>query len=321
MRTLITTGEALEGPSAQVVAEHLKRCRRRSFWLDITAPDDDDYDVLGRVFGFHPLTLEDIRHQNQRPKLDEYPGYAFVVLFQARLEAGAGPAFQEHHIFLGRGYVISVHLKPSATLSALQERLAANPELVRPDPGFLAYLVLDGLVDSLFPVLEKMDERIDALEARIAGQAGAQILGEVNRLKHQVIELRRSLGAEREIFQRLITHSLDFHDPALTVYWRDVYDHLVRQYETVDSLRDLLSSATDVYLSTISIRLNNTMKALTVIASLFLPLTFLTGFYGMNFRFLTNVLETPTRAFFFAIGTMVISVAIQIYYFRRRGWL
>ena len=321
MRSLVTTRGADADPDDKKVAARLRRCHEAGFWLDIEAPDDADYGLLEKTFGFHPLTLEDIRHQNQRPKLEEFHGYAFVVLFQANLEKSDDIRLLEHHVFLAKDYLVTVHAEPSPILSALRERLAGSPELAQDDPGFLAYLVLDGIVDSLFPIIERMDERIDAIEARILTRGDDRLLTEINRLKHRVIELRRYLGAERDIFQRLITHSLDFRSAELTVYWRDVYDHIVRQYESVDSLRDLLSNATDVYLTTISNRLNNTMKALTVIASLFLPLTFLTGFYGMNFTYLTQVLETPRQAFAFGVGTMIISIVIQIYYFRRRGWL
>jgi magnesium transporter len=140
-------------------------------------------------------------------------------------------------------------------------------------------------------------------------------------LKHSVTELRRFLGAQRDVFQRLITHGVHIQQQDMTLYYRDVYDHIVRQYETVDSLRDLLASAMDVYLSTVSNRLNQTMKTLTAIASLFLPLSFLTGFYGMNFAYLVTVLETPYIAFWVGVGTMLGAVAIQLYFFRRRGWI
>jgi magnesium transporter len=182
-------------------------------------------------------------------------------------------------------------------------------------------LVIDQLVDSLFPLLETLDDRIDNLEDQILENATPELLAEIYKLKHQVIELRKFIGAQRDLFQRLITHSMDIHGDELTLYWRDVHDHLIRQYETVDSLRDLLTGAMDVYLSTVSNRLNNTMKTLTVIASIFLPISFLTGFYGMNFLFLTGTLETPSQAFFIGVGTMVASVLIQLYYFKRRGWL
>jgi magnesium transporter len=136
-----------------------------------------------------------------------------------------------------------------------------------------------------------------------------------------VVELRRLLGGQRDVFQALITHGIHLQQADMTLYYRDVFDHIVRQYETVDSLRDLLTSAMDVYLSTVSNRLNQTTKALTVVASLFLPLSFLTGFYGMNFSYLTQVLESPYIAFAVGVVTMLIATGIQLYLFRRRGWI
>jgi magnesium transporter len=234
---------------------------------------------------------------------------------------GGDVKFREHHMFVSKDYLVTVHDDPAEILLALAARVKANPELTKGNPGFLTYLVIDQLVDSLFPLLETLDDRIDTLEDRILELATPELLAEIYKLKHQVIELRKFIGAQRDLFQRLITHSMDIHGEELTLYWRDVHDHLIRQYETVDSLRDLLTGAMDVYLSTVSNRLNNTMKALTVIASIFLPISFLTGFYGMNFLFLTANLETPTQAFFIGIGTMVLSVLLQLYFFKRRGWL
>ena len=322
MRTLITTkGASLDDPSDKAIASRLKVCHEDGFWLDIQAPGEDDFKLLEKVFGFHHLTIEDIKHQDQRPKLEEYHGYTFIVIFTGSFGPEGDVQFREHHMFVSKDYLVTVHDDPSEILIELAARVKLNPELTKGNPGFLTYLVIDQLVDSLFPLLETLDDRIDTLEDRILAEATPELLAEIYKLKHQVIELRKFIGAQRDLFQRLITHSMDIHGEELTLYWRDVHDHLIRQYETVDSLRDLLTGAMDVYLSTVSNRLNNTMKALTVIASIFLPISFLTGFYGMNFLFLTSNLETPTQAFFIGIGTMVISVVVQIYFFKRRGWL
>jgi magnesium transporter len=322
VRTLITTkGASLDDPSDKAIASRLKVCHEDGFWLDIQGPDEDDFALLEKVFGFHHLTIEDIQHQDQRPKLEEYKGYTFIVIFTGHLAADDNVKFQEHHMFLSKDYLVTVRDDPTEIVTALATRIRSNPELTKGNPGFLTYLVIDQLVDSLFPLLETLDDRIDNLEDQILENATPQLLAEIYKLKHQVIELRKFIGAQRDLFQRLITHSIDIHGEELTLYWRDVHDHLIRQYETVDSLRDLLTGAMDVYLSTVSNRLNNTMKALTVIASIFLPISFLTGFYGMNFLFLTSNLETPTQAFFIGVGTMVLSVVVQLYFFRRRGWL
>ncbi len=288
--------------------------------IDIEAPDESDYELLERTFKFHPLTIEDIRHQNQRPKVDEYPDYNFTVIFLAVWENDE-IALREHHLYVGAHYLITVHHEPSAELKELQERIHKSPDLTHGKPAFLTYLAIDALVDTTFPVLEKLDDEVDVLEDEITAKATQDSLQRIYHLKHTVTELRRFLGAQRDVFQALITHGIHLQQQDMTLYYRDVYDHIVRQYETADSLRDLLSSAMDVYLSTVSNRLNQTTKALTVIASLFLPLSFLTGFYGMNFAYLVTVLETPTAAFLLGVGTMVIAILIQLYFFRRRGWI
>ncbi len=322
MRTLITTkGAALDDPGEKAIAARLKVCHEDGFWLDIQAPGEDDLKILEKVFGFHHLTIEDIQHQDQRPKLEEYAGYTFIVIFTAKLAPDGEIQFQEHHMFVSKDYLVTVHDEPAEILVTLADRVKRSPELTKGNPGFLTYLVIDDLVDSLFPLLESLDDRIDTLEDRILADATPELLGQINQYKRQVIELRKFIGAQRDLFQRLITHSIDVRGEELTLYWRDVHDHLIRQYETVDSLRDLLTGAMDIYLSTVSNRLNNTMKALTVIASLFLPLTFLTGFFGMNFLYLTANLEPSTASFWIGVGIMVFSVVIQFYFFKRRGWL
>jgi magnesium transporter len=322
MRTLITTkGASLDDPSDKAIAARLKVCHEDGFWLDIQGPNDNDLHLLENVFGFHHLTIEDIQHQDQRPKLEEYHGYTFIVIFTGSFAANGDIQFREHHMFVSKDYLVTVHDDPAEILVELAARVKHSPELTKGNPGFLTYLVIDQLVDSLFPILETLDDRIDNLEDRILEEATPELLAEIYKLKHQVIELRKFIGAQRDLFQRLITHSMDIHGEELTLYWRDVHDHLIRQYETVDSLRDLLTGAMDVYLSTVSNRLNNTMKALTVVSSLFLPLSFLTGFFGMNFLYLTGTLEVSTESFAVGIGIMVLSVLVQIYFFKRRGWI
>jgi magnesium transporter len=320
MRTLLTTAGRVDSTDIASITRCFTDAHKEGLWLDIESPDAGDFKLLEETFKFHPLTIEDIQHQNQRPKIDEYPDYNFAVIFQADW-LGDDVAFREHHLFVGPHYLITVHAEPSSVLAALKDRIAKSPALTKGQPAFLTYFVIDTLVDATFPALEQVDETVDQMEDEIVAKASPESLNRIYHLKHSVTELRRFLGAQRDVFQRLTTHGVHLQQQDMTLYYRDVYDHIVRQYETVDSLRDLLTSAMDVYLSTVSNRLNETTKALTVIASLFLPLSFLTGFYGMNFAYLTTVLETPYLALAVGVGTMLIATAIQLYFFRRRGWI
>ena len=320
MRTLITTRGAFHEPTVKTIKNHLGKCHEEGFWMDIEAPDDEDYEILTKAFQFHQLTIEDVRHGDQRPKLEEYKGYSFMVVFEATMKDEALD-FEEYFLYLANDYLVTIHSDPQPHLNALRKRIEAQPEMTKDEPSFLTYLVVDEIVDANFPILDQLDNKIDELEDTIIEKADPEQLRIIYRLKHDITRLRQLLGAQRDLFQRLITSALAPDEREMGLYYRDVYDHIIRQYETVDSLRDLLTGAMDVYLSTVSNRLNVTMKTLTVIASLFLPLTFLTGFYGMNFAYLTSVLEPPYISFWIGIGTMLIATAIQFWFFKRRGWI
>ena len=262
--------------------------------------------------------------------MEEYPGYAFVVLFTAELHAKR-LFVREHHLYLSGQYLVSVHLEPSDPLNRLRDRIKANPDLTHRKLAFLFYLVVDQLVDSLFPVLDKLDDHTDEVEDRILNRADTATLTELSSLKRKIVELRKFLGAQRDVFQRLTTLTIGDGDSQtalaedfpreMSIYYRDVYDHLVRQYETVDSLRDLLSTAMDVYLSTVSNRLNLRITRLTVFSTLFLPLTFISGFFGMNFGWLVQHIAPAWTFWLLAVGVMAATTLLQLVYYRRRGWL
>ncbi|MGH7691152.1 MAG: magnesium transporter CorA family protein [Candidatus Dormibacteria bacterium] len=319
MHWLVTGKGVEEGPNPARVRQAL-RARRGPLWLDLQAPDAGDLKLLESEFGIHQLTTEDIRQGGQRPKWEEYPGYVFMVL--AALEtAKRGVTFHEQYLCISPAWVVTVHRRASRPLEALRERLGNDIELARGQSMFLTYLVTEAIVDAAFPVLDGVDDEVDRLEDRLVGSAAPDDLARITSLKHSVTDMRRILGAQRDSFQRLVTQSLDPSQPDSSLYFRDVYDHLVRQYETVDSLRDLLSGAMDTYLSTVSNRLNGTMKTLTAVASLFLPLTFLTGFFGMNFGYLTRVLQPSWQSFVVGVAVMVAALVVQLYLFHRRGWI
>jgi magnesium transporter len=318
VRTFITAG----GQCADVSAEEVRRrlqANESGFWLDIEAPGEDDYALLLDAFGFHPLTVDDVRQQNQRPKMDEFAGYRFAVLFAAELR-GDDLVFLEHHLYLSHRWFVTVHHEPAPALADVRRRIEEDASVTRNDPVFMQYLAISAMVASLLPTLDQLDDTIDRLEDSVLDRPTPRTLARLTALKHEVAELRRVLGPQRDVFQRLLSHSLEHSQGDLPLYWRDVYEDLVRQYEQVDSLRDLLAGAMDVYLSTVSNRLNGTMMRLTVIASVFLPLTFLTGFFGMNFGFLVSRITGP-QAFFGGVSIMAASLLLQLFLFWRRGWL
>ncbi|MGA8208338.1 MAG: magnesium transporter CorA family protein [Candidatus Dormiibacterota bacterium] len=290
-------------------------------WLDVHAPTEADYELLKSAFGIHELTIEDMSHGHERPKWEDYPGYVFLVLVSVYWNKRQ-LVLHQHNLCIAPAWVVTVHRDVNPELAGLRKRLGIDSSLTQGSPMFLSYLVTDAIVNCAFPVLDAIDEDVDALEDRLVTSAAQPDLAEITNLKHSVSDLRRTLGAQRDAVQRLVSQSLQPGQDDSALYFRDVYDHLVRQYETVDSLRDLLSGAMDTYLSTVSNRLNVTMKTLTVVASLFLPITFLTGFFGMNFAYLTGRVEPSPIAFFLGgIALMIGSVGFQLYLFRQKGWI
>ncbi len=319
MRWLLTaSGLSADVPISQLA--EAKEGKGGPFWLDLQDPGPEDYEALRSQLGIHRLTVDDISKGGQRPKWEQYPGYVFMVLITP-VWAQSELSLREHYLCLSTDWVVSLHRGEAPWFDRVRQRDASDPALARAGANFLTYTVTGAIVDACFSSLDAIDDAVDALEDRLVEGATNRDLSEINLLRHAVTDLRRVLGAQRDCFQMLVTQGLGQGQGEASLYYRDTYDHLTRQYETVDSLRDLLSGAMDTYLSNVSNRLNGTMKALTVVASLFLPLTFLTGFFGMNFAYQTSVVQRTGIAFAGAILLMFLSLAIQLVLFRRRGWL
>jgi magnesium transporter len=325
--TIGTTGEAFEfvvpcrtSIDEEFIRDHLER--DHFFWLDLTAPSDDDLGKLHDLFGFHPLALEDSGEFGQRPKLDNYVDYIFLVFYGAWRHSVDDPKpLREVHLFLSGKYLITLHRDPLPVLDQQREQLEGR---VLHSEQFLLYRVLDALTDSFFPVLAEMDDEIDELEAAVLLRPDDHQLERLFSLKRQLVAMRKVVTPQRDLFARSVDQiaalsglKLDERD-----YFRDVYDHLIRISDLIDSYRDLLSGATDLYLSTVSNRQNDVMKQLTVIATIFLPLSFITGFFGQNFGFMINhLIEDPWTFWVVGVGSMVATCVALIAYFKRNGWV
>jgi magnesium transporter len=294
------------------------------FWLDL---DDGTVDgtvaeLLGTHFGFHPLAVQAAEKFSQRPRLDDYDSFVYLV---AR---GADPdqtGRAEVHCFWTDTCVVTVHRGDCPAIHSVQERLgrhraseAASPQIV------IVYLVIDSLVESFFPVLSDFDEKIDALEDDILKAPNEEQLGVLFDMKRKLMDMRKVITPQRDMMASINSGVTDL--PGMTEeatrYFRDLYDHLIRMSDLVDSYRDLLSSVMDTHLSTVSNRLNVVMKQLAIIATVFLPLSFLTGFFGQNFTYLVGKLLAPAWTFYaLGIGTEVVAVVLLFMLFKRRGWL
>jgi magnesium transporter len=303
-----------------------ERIRERTFfWLDIERPTEDEYELLASAFGLHPLVLEDSRKFNQRPKIEDYEDFTFLVVFGARDDptnrAGLSPI--EVHCFYAADWLVTLHKGDCEALAELRDQHAKRLQRLEQGLGIL-YLVLDSLVDSFFPQLSELDDAIDQLEDEILEDAGPEQLQQAMALKRQLVQLRKLVHPQRDMFASLFSgrYQLPGMDAEHEHYFRDIYDHLIRVSEQIDDYRDLASGTTDLYQSTIGNKMNLTMKQLGWVATFFLPLSFLTGFFGQNFAFLVLHLLTPTWVFWaFGLGLELLAVALVAAWYvnRERG--
>ncbi len=301
------------------IRDHLER--DHFFWLDLTSPSHGEIAKLGELFGFHPLALEDTEQFGQRPKLDNYGDHVLLVFYGAwrHSEADQEP-LREVHLFISGQYVVTVHRDPLPALEQQREQLDG---LVLHSEQFLLYRILDALTDSFFPILSDMDEEIDELEAAVLQDPTDRQLQRLFSLKRQLVAMRKVVTPQRDLFARSVDQIAELRGLQLDErdYFRDIYDHLIRISDLIDSYRDLLSGATDLYLSTVSNRQNDVMKQLTVIATIFLPLAFITGFFGQNFGFLVNDIKSTWAFWVIGLGSMLLTVAGLLVFFRRKKWL
>jgi magnesium transporter len=296
------------------------------FWLDLEKPADDDFALLRDLFKLHPLAIEDASHFGQRPKIDDYEDFTAFVVFGAQSPTNDKTVPRvdpvEVHCFYSEHYLITVHQGGCSPFEDLRERHAKKLAKVEQGPGLL-YLVVDTLVDSFFPRMVAFDEQIDSLETAIFTNPTDDELEQVFTMKRNLVTLRQVVTPQRDMFAALISGRYDIPglDDDGMRYFRDIYDHLIRLSDELDTYRDLLTGAMDVYLSTVSNKLNVIMKQLGVIATIFLPLSFLTGFFGQNFAYLTGHVQNTTWSFFvIGIGLDLASVIGFMIFFRKRGW-
>jgi magnesium transporter len=296
--------------------------RDHFFWLDLHAPGAEERAKLHEIFGFHPLALEDTEHFGQRPKLDDYGDHVFLVFYGAWQHRDNDPdPLREVDMFISGQYVITIHRDPLPLFDKEREELDGR---VLHSEQFLLYRILDALVDSFFPLLGDMDEEIDELESALLANPTEGQLQRLFSLKRQLVAMRKVITPQRDLFASSVDRISEL--PGLDLdernYFRDIYDHLIRISDLIDSYRDLLSGATDLYLSTVSNRQNDVMKQLTVIATIFLPLGFITGFFGQNFGFLVTHLLTGELTFWLVgVGSMVATCVGLLVFFRRKGWV
>ena len=258
-----------------------------TFWVDLDVSRPEEAQLLKDVFHFHPLAIEDALNPASRVKVDEYPSFLVVVArvvgFCATTPDPYDLETENLTIFVTEKSLVTTHMQRLPVTDALISRVKENPHLLERGPASLAHLVLDVAVDAYFPVLDQLDEFVDDLEQRVFGQFDEAMLQEIFKVKRLVITLRRFLAPQREVLSALTMRPSRFLTPDAQLYFRDVYDHMLRITDALDSYRDLLSSTLDSYLTQVSNRLGSVSKGLALVGSLSVPFVVVAGVYGMNF--------------------------------------
>lgn len=277
-------------------------------------------EAIGQFFGIHPLLLEDILNTDQRPKLEQYDNYVYLILKALALGENGRIQTEQISIVLGKTFVLTFEEQEDDTFQTLRQRLENEQSRIRRQKAdYLAYSLLDVIVDNYFLILEDLGERIEDVEDALITDANRDALEEIQHLKREMLYLRRSVWPLREVVGALQRGESDLFDPGTHIYLRDVYEHTIQVIDTVETYRDIVSGLLDIYLSGLSNKLNEVMKVLTVISTIFIPITFVTSLYGMNF---VNMPELYWRWGYWAVwGVVLVTAVSMIIYFRHKKWL
>lgn len=297
-------------------------------WIDVqgTVPPSVLRE-LGRLLDLHPLALEDILNKGQQSKLEEYESQLFVVMHRPSLDDSGMLQIDQVSFFMGRGILVSFHDQPQASFELIRERLRRHIGRLRQSGSdYLLYRLLDGIVDHAFPVLERYGETLEQLEDEILDHPTQETLARVHQVRRELLQLRRLSWPQREVLSQLFRGDCACIAPETRIFLRDGYDHTVQILDLVENYREVVASLLDVYLSSISNRLNESMRLLTIIATLFIPLTFIAGVYGMNFSANNDspwaMPELRWDYGYPAVWGVMIAVAgLMIYLFKRNKWL
>jgi len=295
-------------------------------WLHLQGrPAPGQLRQLGEAFGLHPLALEDVRHHGQRPKLDYFDDHVVVVLGQPRLN-GQAISLDQVNLFIGGNFVISVHSGEHDPFAPVRARMqGSNRNFRQYGAPYLGYALIDVVIDRAFPLMEHLGERIEDLEEAVLERAERDTLGEIHHLRRELLVLRRQLWPTRDVLTRLMREDTEPFGPEMNPWLRDVHDHTIQIMDLLESYREMAASLIEAYLSALNQRSNEVIRVLTIIATIFIPLTFIVGVYGMNFEHPESPWSMPELYTYYGypvlLAIMAAIVAAMLYLFRRRGWL
>jgi magnesium transporter len=289
-------------------------------WVDVIAPSGDELDLIEEEFGFHNLAIEDASLIHERPKVDQYDDFLLIIFYaMSHDDSASGISLQQLSIFAGANFVVTLHGAELPILDAISDRWQVNHDRIKNHAaGLLVYSILDALVDEYLPVADRISDRIDQIEESIFGRFDATAQQEIFRLKRDLINIRKVLTPERDVLNVLMRRDTPVYNDETVRYFQDIYDHLLRVLDSVDTYRDLLSSALDSHLSVLSNRMNKVMKTLTASSIILMSMTLVAGIYGMNFVHMPEL--EWSAGYPLALGLMVaIGVSLGAL-FKRIDW-
>src|SRR4030043_479558 len=298
------------------------RDRQTVTWINVDGLHQVEIlEKLGECYGFHPLMLEDILNTDQRPKMEDYGDYIYIVLKMLDQSNKSNEIIMEQiSLILGPNFVFSFQEKEGDVFDPIRERIRNGKGRIRKmGTDYLTYALLDSIVDNYFIILEKLGEKIEFLEEKLVARPIPETLQTIHHLKREMIFLRKTVWPLREVISGLERKESSLIMESTKIYLRDVYDHTIQTIDTIETFRDMVSGMLDIYLSSVSNRLNSVMKVLTIIATIFMPLTFLAGIYGMNFKYMP---ELEWRWSYPVIWLIMVGIGISmLIYFRKKKWL
>ena len=291
-------------------------------WINVNGLNHvDEIEKLGQHYKLHPLIIEDIASTKQRPKVDEYEDYLFIVLKMLYFDGNQDLKIEHISFVLGPNYVLSFQETEGDVFDPIRERLRTGKGRARGlGADYLLYILMDAIVDNYFALIETFGDKIEDLEDKLFdNKTDENITSEIQTLKKEILKIRRAVYPLREVVNKLEKNENEFIQEKTHNYLRDLYDHIIQVSESIDIYREMIWGLMDMYMSTISNKMNEVMKVLTIMASIFIPLTFLAGIYGMNFE---NIPELKFKnGYFVLLGLMLVVFLGMLYYFRKRKWL
>lgn len=305
--------------SLREVKETIKKLPRKdeALWIDIHE-NKDDFLAIKEIFKLHPLTVDDCLKKETRIKLEVFDNYLLLIVYGINVNKG-GIHIQEVDFILGKNFVITNHLNDVESIIQLQNDPKTLQKLLNKGPEFIVQYIMDRLIESFFPAIERIDEEIDAIETKIFHKADANTLARLFRFKQHVMDLKRHTGNHREVVSSLAKRTVPFLSPRSEVYFRDLYDKVIRVSEFIETQREIVANIVETHTIVVSNKMNEIIKVLTIITTIAMPMTVIGTWYGMNFEFMPELYwkwSYPT-----ALVVMILFTFGMVYYFRRKEWV